>query len=262
MKTFAVVGTDKRQAAAAEYLKKIGFTVYTAEGVHMADYILLPMPLTGDNVSQTQLLYAAKKNALAFAGKVSVEALEISKGAKVEIIDYFKRDDLAMLNAIPTVEGAIEIVLAARNRTLWQSQIIVTGFGRIARLLCHHLKAFGANVTVCARAAKDRAEAIAFGYNGATISNLPQICTKADILINTVPALIVDEKALRNLSLDALVVDLASVPGGIDTVAVQALGINYKWALSLPAKTAPLTAGEFVIKTVLEIITERDGEPF
>ncbi len=55
----------------------------------------------------------------------------------------------------------------------------------------------------------------------------------------------------------ALVIDLASLPGGTDFDAAEALGIRAEHALALPGKCAPDTAGALIAQTVLTILQER-----
>jgi dipicolinate synthase subunit A len=57
-----------------------------------------------------------------------------------------------------------------------------------------------------------------------------------------------------------LLVDLASPPGGFDIVAAKKYGIDIIRALSLPAKTAPKTAGSIIAESILNIIEEEIGE--
>ena len=54
-------------------------------------------------------------------------------------------------------------------------------------------------------------------------------------------------------------IDLASKPGGVDFEAAKRLGVRVIWALSLPGKVAPITAGEIIKDTVLNILKERRG---
>ncbi len=76
-KTFAVVGGDACQQAAARWLKKMGCTVTDAEGVYRADYILLPMPLAADCVGLARLLRA-------LGAKVTVAARRAGARAQAE----------------------------------------------------------------------------------------------------------------------------------------------------------------------------------
>lgn len=256
-KSFAVIGGDGRQQAAAAALRTKGYQVYDAEKISLADYILLPMPLSAERAELTRLLKAAQKGAIAFAGRVSEEAAGVAKEANVELIDYLKREELAVSNAIPTCEGAIEILLRERSVTLWHSKILITGFGRIAKLLAHKLLALGAYVTVAARKPGDRALAEAMGYRAVDVTELAGECVKADVVINTVPTRMITRDMIEEMSKTAFLLDLASAPGGIDLAAAGTAEVRAVWALSLPTRSAPVTAGQFVAQTVLQIIEER-----
>ena len=77
-----------------------------------------------------------------------------------------------------------------------------------------------------------------------------------DIIFNTIPALILDEEILSNVKKDALIIDLASKPGGVDFEAAKALGVRVIWALSLPGKVAPVSSGAIIKDTIMNIIKE------
>ena len=258
-KYFAVIGSDARQVAAAAELRICGYKVCGAEKISTADFILLPMPLSAERAELTKLLKAAKNGAVAFAGRVSDEAAAVALEADVELVDYLKREELAVSNAIPTCEGAIEILLRERSETLWRSKVVITGFGRISKLLASKLWALGAVVTVAARKPGDRAMAEACGYNAVDVSELAMVCAKNDITINTVPSKMITRDMIEGMSKNAFLLDLASAPGGIDLAAAGTAEIRAVWALSLPTRSAPTTAGKFVAQTVLQIIYERGG---
>ena len=79
------------------------------------------------------------------------------------------------------------------------------------------------------------------------------------MVFNTVPALIFDEPRLRALAPSTLIIDLASRPGGVDFAAAAGLGLKTIWALSLPGRVAPKSAGIILKDTVLNILKE-EGE--
>ena len=164
---FAVVETDARQQAAGAALRRMGFGVAGAEETALADYILLPLPLDDDRVGLAQLLKAAKPGALALGGRVSARAQAAADEAGVELIDYFARPELATLNAIPTAEGCVGILLAQRKRTLWGSAVLLLGFGPVGQAVGTRLAALGAHVTVAARRPAQRAQAESLGMQGA-----------------------------------------------------------------------------------------------
>ena len=76
------------------------------------------------------------------------------------------------------------------------------------------------------------------------------------LIFNTVPAPILGKEQLQLLSGDCLLIDLASGAGGIDHPAARSLGLRCLHALALPAKTAPVTAGNILCDTVIQMITD------
>ena len=62
---------------------------------------------------------------------------------------------------------------------------------------------------------------------------------------------------LQKLPGGALIIDLASLPGGTDFAAAEELGLHAEHALALPGRCAPQTAGALIAQTVLTILEER-----
>lgn len=236
-----------------------------ADAVPLCDALVLPMPVSDDgvlvnapfsrqNIPLSSLLPFLKPDALVFGGKFGA-AREVFTDAGFPVIDYLASEELAACNAIPTAEGALQILLEEMPRTIDGSRILVLGFGRIGTRLACILHALGAKVTVAARQPADRSRAMMLGCDAV---DFPRIqAGDYDVLCNTVPAKVITEAVLTDLHPDALVLDLASKPGGVDLEVAKALGRRVVWALSLPGKTAPVTAGEIIAQTVGHLIEER-----
>ena len=77
-----------------------------------------------------------------------------------------------------------------------------------------------------------------------------------DFIFNTIPSLVIDSECIDNMKNEAIIVDLASKPGGTDINYAKFKGIKTIWALSLPGKTAPVTAGRIIKETVENILNE------
>jgi len=144
-----------------------------------------------------------------------------------------------------------------RRRTIWESDFLVLGYGRIGRAVARRLDLLGGHTTVAARNAVQRANARCAGHRAAPLDRLPVLLAKHDTVINTIPAPVLPRKMLEKLPRGALVIDLASLPGGTDFDAAEALGIRAEHALALPGKCAPDTAGALIAQTVLTILQER-----
>ena len=255
---FAVIGTDARLAAAGRALARAGFAVGGPEQTALADYILLPLPLDESRTPLAELLRAAKPGALALGGKLSAQARQIAAEAGVELVDYFAREELILCNAIPTAEGCIGILMAERTRTLWNSAILLAGFGPVGQALGVRLAAL---VTVAARRPAQRALAESFSLRAVDLARLEQAAPAFDTVVNTIPAPVLTEAVLAALRPGSLIVDLASKPGGTDFAAARRLGHRAIHALSLPTACAPETAGEALARTVCEILAEREETP-
>ena len=159
-------------------------------------------------------------------------------------------------NAVPTAEGAIEIAIAETPFTIHGSKSLVLGYGKIGKILSKDLYALGAQTYVEARKYADLAMIEGHGYEPLPLDNLKDHIHEFDIIFNTIPSLILDDEILAKVKKDALIIDLASKPGGIDFDAAKSYGLKVIWALSLPGKIAPVSSGAIIKDTIMNIIKE------
>ena len=155
-----------------------------------------------------------------------------------------------------TAEGAIGVLLGETERTLWRSRVLVTGWGHVARALAPRLAALGAEVCVCARSPGARAWIAAEGLEALGLPELQDALPGCGIVINTVPAPMLTAARVAGMKPDALILDLASAPGGTDFEAARAFGIRALTAPGLPGKWSPQTAAEAVRDAVYNILED------
>ena len=130
------------------------------------------------------------------------------------------------------------------------------GFGRVGKLTAHRLHALGARVTVAARKYDQLSWAQAMGFGAEPLSQLAGGLCGYDLIINTVPARVLGRQELEDVKEECLILDLASKPGGVDLGAAGELGLTVIWALSLPGKVAPITAGAAIRDTIYNMLRE------
>lgn len=284
MKTVSVIGGDLRALTLARLLGEDGYKVTVfgfdknidagelskAKSFHDAmssEVIILPMPVTNDNISinapyaTSSLLledfFAMIGSAkLVLAGHINAGLTARFDREGIVCIDYYNREELVVKNAVPTAEGALEIAISEMPTTISGSKALVIGYGRIGKIMSRLLSQMGAKVTVSARSLSDLAWIDSMGYESIKTSKIIDTADKYDVIFNTVPSMVLGEEELLKINENALIIDLASVPGGVDLEVAKSLGRRVIWALSLPGKTAPITAGRIIKETVKNILDE------
>lgn len=237
------------------------------------DFLILPMPVSldgvslnaplsrGEGIAVSHLLDLCHKSALVLGGRMG--AAEVLCGERaLDSCDYLKREEFAVMNAIPTAEGALQFLMEQLPVTIFGTEILVTGFGRISKILVKELLALGAKVTVAARKHEDFVWAQIYGAKYTDIRTLGTELPQYDVVVNTVPAMIFGEKEIALTKPNCFFMDLASLPGGIDLAAVEKLGRRGMRALSLPGKVAPESAARFLKMTIDNCINEWEGGKF
>lgn len=155
-------------------------------------------------------------------------------------LDLLSDPFYAAKNAAITAQCAIGILAAHVNRAFFDLDILVTGWGRIAKCLARNLTALGANVTVFARKACDRAMAEALGCSALAPEDVSS-AHRFDAILNTVPAFLELPEA-------DVILELASAPGLGRSDAVIARG--------LPGRYAPASSGALIAQRILSLCLE------
>ena len=278
--SFCIIGGDKRQIYLGLSLIKDGRHVVfwgfdkcdmvnnncadIKQAVKECSAVILPVGLTKDSKTlfapfsqntlsleelfesiHSKIIFCANKDKLNKTGDYS----------QSKIFDYLEREEFAVLNAVPTAEGAVEIAIKNYPYTINKSKCLITGYGRIGKVLSKLIKAFGAETFVSARNIKDLTWIGLNGYIPVHTESIKEL-EKYDIIFNTIPSMIFDKEKLMKIRKDTIIIDLASYPGGVDFKSADELGIKAIHALALPGKTAPAAAGEIIKNTVYNMIKE------
>ena len=289
-KKIAVIGGDVRQLYLARELLKKGYTVTVfgidiprldekdnliysknlSEATENAIMAVLPLPFSRDKITlnapsstETILLgdiysYCSDIPYIA-AGLPDTESKNKLSG-KSFLIDYATREDFTLKNALATVEGAVAIAIREMPTTLHGSVCAVTGYGRIGKILVRTLLSLGASVKVFARKNTDRISAQIDGAKAFDIKDISENIYDTDILINTVPSVIIEEKVLKNFPKSSIIIELASPPGGVDKHDAVISGIRLINAQSLPGKYSPKSAAKAIYDSIFSALREEGVE--
>lgn len=224
------------------------------------DGIFLNAPFCRKSIPIESLTTIATEDCTIFGGGISKDIDEMFTSRGLQVFDFTKREEFNVYNAIATSEGAIQITLEELPETISGQKVLILGFGRISKVLANTLKNMGALVTISARKYSDLAWAEVYGYNSLHISKLESSLPCYNIVYNTVPTMILDAYRLNLLNKDCLIIDLASRPGGVDFQYCNDKNLKVIWALSLPGKTSPVSAGRYIGIAVENILNDISKE--
>jgi len=174
----------------------------------------------------------------------------------IKVLEYAERDEVAVPNAVPTAEGAIQLAMEHTPFTIDGSTCLVLGYGRVARALIKRMLPLGARVMVAARNPRQLEEATAAGCSTVLLSLLEQEVGRVDIIFNTIPAPVLTAGVLEKTNNRVLIIDLASAPWGTDFAVAKKRGITAFPAPGLPGKVAPHTAGKILAINLPGLIEE------
>lgn len=283
-KRILIIGGDSRQLYMADYLETKGYEILTyalpeknrecvtdlKNAIKSSNVILFPLPMSKDNkhiygiapetTEAEKVFHYINQEHTVFGGMISKTNESKLKKKTSKVYDYFISEEVTVRNTLPTVQGIIKTIIDNVDYTISGSNIAVFGYGRTGKLTAETLKSLGAKVTVCARKQIDVTSADIREMRGCLIDDFINFASETNIIINTIPSVIIDRKILEKLNKNCIIIDVASAPYGTDFAVASELGINAIQCPSLPGKVAPKTAGEIIADEVIRRLKEDDYE--
>lgn len=280
----AVLGGDDRELILVNELVRMGATVVVCgfpremvghgaftlndveEACRGAEVVIMPLPGTSPDgiiravYSEKELKLTEKAisflapQALIIIGSAREFLKKWISSRELNLLEVAEIDEVAILNSIPTAEGAIQIAMEESNFTIHGSKSCVIGFGRVGITMARTLKALGAEVTVVARNRGQLARAYEMGCKKAEIADLQEIMRAADLVFNTIPDMVLERSVLKYANPNVVIIDLAAQPGGTDFAAANNYGLKAILAPGLPGKVASLSAGKILASVIPSLI--------
>ncbi len=278
MYDFGIIGGDIRQMYITEYLVKAGYSVfcYGVENIssnaaknieevfRKSEIIIAPVPLSKDGKNVFLKNSYKRIDNETFAGMIPPGKTVISGAVNAHIrnmieekggkcIDILTDEKIKYYNSVATAEGTIAEAVMGNGNILYNNKVLVAGYGMCGRILAEKLKSTGSYVTICARRKEIRDEAAKSGFE---VTDFDELCNKIsefEYIFNTVPAIVFGENIIKNIKKEALFIDIASMPGGVDKTSVKQNEINYRQSLGLPGKYCPAAMARFYVEKILQL---------
>jgi len=280
---FAIIGGDLRNLALAEHLRADGKTAVVygfekqkppiaataplAQILQESEVVIgatpcssspdiLNAPFHNGRLTAAAVLSMMREKQIFIAGRIPQTLLDMAAARGIKVCDILEREEMAILNAIPTAEGAIQLAFERMKITLHGANALILGYGRIGKILAKMLQGIGARVYVAARKPQDAAALRSFGHIHVPYDALDRHLGQMDVIFNTVPHMILDRTNLKFVHRQSVLIDMASRPFGIDFEASKEEKLDVVWAPSLPGKVAPVTAARYMQETIYSILQE------
>ncbi len=222
------------------------------------EVVVLPVP-TVDKNGFVNLSGENKISLESLLERISTNSLIVCCGCSDKnnrTIDLNSREDFTYLNAVPTAEGAIYYALDNTEKSLFESKILITGFGHVAKLLADRLRGLCKDITISARSLKDLSYAESLSFKTFHTRELKNNINKFDLIFQTVPSKLITSEIIDCMNKSNLIIELSSKSAGTDFMYAEKKGIKVIHAPALPEKISPITAGNILTKSVLSIIAE------
>lgn len=266
--TISLVGFDQLDhffnGASKVHLEDIDYTTL--------DAVILPVSGTNDQgevdtvfsnetiVVSTEWLAKTPEHCTIYSGISNSYLEQCVIESERKIVKLFERDDLAIYNSVPTVEATIMMVIQNTDITIHQSNTMILGLGRVGMTMARTFAALGANVKVGASTPADIARITEMGLTPFHIKDLAEQVKDIDVCINTIPARVVTGEIISKMPTQAVIIDIASKPGGTDFGYAERRGIKAILAPSLPGIVAPKSAGRIIANVLSELLLESFSE--
>ncbi len=230
--------------------------------------IILPVPVTRDGefvngrtlLTVNSILECSTEFDIVFGGGIGKYMSDTNETGPY-VFDFLADDVVAERNAVATAEGAVCDAEELSDINIDGSVCLVTGFGKCARALARRLSSWGADVVVMARRPKQRGDAALCGYKVMSFEDVPiygHVLSEVDFCFNTVPARVICEDILSQFHQGAVVVDIASMPGGVDLDYCKEHDIPYRHSLGIPGKLSPRTSGIILADAAVKVASNHN----
>ena len=207
----------------------------------------------------TDVLRGAAPGAMLFTCWSTMNMVEWAKGTPVSLVDYGEDDELCILHAVPTAEGAIRTAIEHTDETLLGMNVLCFGLGRVGLSVADGFKAMKSNVTLTARNPSQLARAWAMGLTPVHLRDLSGRLGGFSLIVSSSSGRVVNRDIIAATRPDVVIIDLCSPPGSVDFDAAKALNRKVVWARA-QAGRAPRRAGFDEWQVLMRIVRERTTE--
>ncbi len=229
---FLIHGKDCRHAILTDLLQQAGHTLQAP-----ADLLIL-----SPKESFTAHTDVINKNCLVWGGVPSETApLQTAGYRKIK-----QSNDFRVKNSVYTAEGAVALAIQETKTALCETPVFILGYGFLGKECARLFSALGAAVTVYTENPEELSSSIQKGFSAKKLTELSAL--DGTIVINTIPAAVLDRLPVSCKKVPALLIELASVP----CLTKDIEGLRILPAGALPSRFSPESAAKLIFDEIIE----------
>ena len=243
MTTILFISDDLRDKYAKLYLRKMGYEIidyYIAN--KNIDYIVLPL----NGVKQDQLFeYLVKENTnkIYIVYQINDYMLELKEKYKLKFLELKNDNMFTLINSISISEAVIKYSIEILPIVLKTANILILGYDNSSVELAKDYLHFSNKLLVAISKENIKEELDKIHVKNIDINELKEYIEGYDLIINTIPSLIIDEELLHYISPSSYILDISSSLNGVDYDKAKDYGVHAFPLTSLALEYAPKSCG-------------------
>lgn len=245
---------DRRLPFVEKFLKNKGYetALFSEENIVnicAKDVVILPPAFKWNEYIASKM----PKDITIFGGAISEELKTQFASKNIKYINFMSNEDFVLKNATLTAEGMLcDLILNTKN-SMFESNILILGSGRVAKAVGYLFYKLGLSFDFAMRNEKEYNHAKLFAKKCILGDDYKEQLKNYDIVINTIPVVLFNQKDVEKFKKDCYVFELASKQC---LEGVEVKDFNYILCPALPSKYVPETAGKLMIDVIEKFLTK------
>lgn len=183
-----------------------------------------------------------------FAGNVSIGVEKFFIEKNIIYHNFLNDEVFAIKNAKLTAEGVLAIILEQSDKSIFENQVLILGAGRVGKATAVMLEKLGVKYSLVSYGKEKFAENYLFSDKNFFKDSFENEIQNFDIIINTIPAKILDKQIIEKISKNTIFVEVASI-NTLNLDDVQ--NFFYILAPALPQRFSCETAGKLMFESII-----------